>query len=172
MLPAEVAAFGLTTARKLSDVATDNDNEDGFDIPLWVILVTIVLVLTLFFCGCTCFVIRCFAPENTQGPAWEINSYGKRWVKGHAPGNGKDPVAHELGPKTYPGAIPVHTPDNDTYDPNNPQAHMRPAYYEEPNNPQFREDRQEVLDKLNGLHVARNGGRLVKNAQEPRQTAV
>jgi len=81
-------------------------------------------------------------------------------------------VAHELGPKTYPGAIPVHTPDNDTYDPNNPQAHMRPAYHEEPNNPQFREDRQEVLDKLNGLHIARNGGRLVKNAQEPRQTAV
>ena len=51
------------------------------DIPFWVIILIVVLALFCLFCCCTCFVVRCFAPENTKGPAWEHNTEGTRWVR-------------------------------------------------------------------------------------------
>lgn len=54
---------------------------DEVDLPFWVIILIVVLALGCLFCCCTCFVVRCFAPENTKGPAWEINTEGYRWVR-------------------------------------------------------------------------------------------
>ena len=167
MLAEDVAAVGFTTARKLSEQTTDDD--DALEVPFWVVLLIVVLVITCLLCGCTCFVIRCFAPEVTQGPAWEHNSFGTRWVRHTGPGDGKAPWVHEASNKSYPGAIPVHDPANDEYDPNNPKAHRRPANWQ--NKGADRGARQPVLDQLHGLMLGRGGERLPANSGIRQQTA-
>ena len=167
MLAEYVAALGFTTARKLSEQTTDDD--DALEVPFWVVLLIVVLVITCLLCGCTCFVIRCFAPEVTQGPAWEHNSFGTRWVRHTGPGDGKAPWVHEASNKSYPGAIPVHDPANDEYDPNNPKAHRRPANWQ--NKGADRGARQPVLDQLHGLMLGRGGERLPANSGIRQQTA-
>jgi len=174
MLPEYVAALGFTSARKLSEEEASTDDDEGFAMPFWAIIALIVLIIVMLLCGCTCFVIRCFAPEVTQGPAWEISSYGKRWVKGIHPGDDEDdrnPVVHANSSKSYPGGIPVHDPKRNVYDENNPHHHMRPEKFRNPNEPDYAKERQEVLDRLNGLHLASGGGRLSKNSEMRRQTA-
>ena len=174
MLPEYVAALGFTTARKLSEEASTDDDE-GFVLPFWAIIALIVLIIVMINCSCTCFVIRCFAPEVTQGPAWEINSYGTQWVKGVHPGDdkaGSNPVVNSHSYRSYPGGIPVHDPKRNVYDKNNPHHHMRPENYQDRNEPGYAKERQEVLDRLNGLHLAHGGGRLHKNSEIRRQTAV
>lgn len=165
MLAEYVAALGFTTARKLSEQTTDDD--DGFELPFWVVIVIVVLLLTCLLCGCTCFVIRCFAPEATQGPAWEVNSFGTRWVRHTGPGDGKAPWVHEQSKKSYPGAIPVHDPANDVYDENNPKAHRRPANWQDKG--ADRGARQPVLDQLHGLMLGRGGERLPADSGIRRQ---
>ena len=158
----------LNAARQLSE--TDNQIE----IPFWVIIVVVILIITLLLCGCTCFVVRCFAPEVTQGPAWEINSYGTQWVRWTSPGDDKPNqggVVHSLSDRSYPGAIPVYDPKHNAYDRNNPEQYMRPKNFDDKNNPEFRNERREVLDRVNGLYVGKGGDRLGKKNQVPRQTA-
>ena len=167
MLAEYVAALGFTTARKLSEETTTDD--DGFELPFWVVIVIVVLLLTCLLCGCTCFVIRCFAPEVTQGPAWEVNSFGTRWVRHTGPGDGKAPWVHEQSDQSYPGGMPVHDPANDKYDENNPKAHRRPANWQ--NKGADRAARQPVLDQLNGLMLGPGGGRLSADSGVRRQTA-
>ena len=167
MLAQHVAALGFTTARKLSEETTTDD--DGFELPFWVVIVIIVLLLTCLLCGCTCFVIRCFAPEVTQGPAWEVGSFGTKWVRHTGPGDGKVPWVHEQSNKSYPGGMPVHDPANDEYDPNNPKAHRRPANWQ--NKGADRAARQPVLDQQNGLMLGPGGGRLSADSGVRRKTA-
>ena len=163
----DVATLGFA-ARRLSEDAAD----DGFVVPFWVIITIVVLTLTLLLCGCTCFVIRCFAPEVTQGPAWEVNSYGTQRVKGIHPGDegeGRTPVAHSKSSESYPGGIPVHDPNHNVYDGNNVRRDMRPKNFQDPNEPEYAKQRQEVLDRLNGMHLGHGGGRLAKNSEVNRQ---
>ena len=115
MVPERMAALGFAEARRLYEenattTAADEGDGGGFVVPFWVIIALMVLTLTLLLCGCTLFVIRCFAPEVTQGPAWEVNSHGTRWVKGTDQGEGADcgPVVHSQSSQSYPGGVPVH----------------------------------------------------------------
>ena len=163
MYATELAPAAGLFVRKLSE------EDDDFELPFWALIVTIVLLLWLLLCGCTCFVIRCFAPEVTQGPAWEINSHGTRWVKHTNPGDEK-PIVNSNSSESYPGAIPVHNPANDEYDPDNPHLHRKPLSHD--NKQALAPARQEVLDQLNGLKLAHGGGRLHKNSEIRRQTAV
>ena len=163
MHAAELAPAAELFVRKLSE------EDDEFELPFWVVIVTIVLLLWLLLCGCTCFVIRCFAPEVTQGPAWEINSFGTRWVKHTNPGDEK-PIVNSNSSESYPGAIPVHNPANDEYDPKNPHLHRKPLSHD--NKQALAPARQDVLDQLNGLKLAHGGGRLSSNSEMRRQTAV
>ena len=150
MLPFEVAALGISVVqRRLSEETEETNN--GAAITFWAVIAIIVFVIALLLCGCTCFVVRCFAPEVTQGPAWEVNSYGTTWVKPMGVGDSKAPVVHSYAKKSYPGAIPVHDPNTDKYDPNNPAIHRRPANFEHPN--ANHAERQMVLDRLNGRMV-------------------
>ena len=167
MLGEDVSALGLTTARQLTEQATDDD--DGFQMPVWVVITIIVLILTCLLCGCTCFVVRCFAPEVTQGAAWEINSDGTQWVKQINSGDDK-PIVHSNSRDSYPGGIPVHNPVNDEYDPENPHLHRKPLYHDKKQ--ALAPARQEVLDQLNGLRLAHGGGRLHANSEIRRKTAV
>lgn len=140
MVPERMAALGFAEARRLSEenattTAADEGDGGGFVVPFWVIIALIVLTLTLLLCGCTCFVIRCFAPEVTQGPAWEVNSYGTRWVKGIRPGGDADrnPVVHSQSSQSYPDGVPVHEPKHNDYDENYVRRHMRPQDFDDPN---------------------------------------
>lgn len=132
-----MAAIGFAAARRLSEenatttTVADEGDDDGFVMPFWAIMTLVVLTLTLLLCGCTCFVIRCFAPEVTQGPAWEVNLHGtgKKWIKGIHTGNednDRDPVVDANSSQSYPNGIPVHTPQNDTYQKGRARWHMRP----------------------------------------------
>tara|TARA_B110000444_G_scaffold220631_1_gene221515 strand:+ start:59 stop:505 length:447 start_codon:yes stop_codon:yes gene_type:complete len=137
MVPEHMAALGFAAARRMSEenattTAAEEDGDGGFVMPFWGILALIVLILTMLLCGCTCFVIRCFAPEVTQGPAWEVNSYGTRWVKGIHPGEdgNRNPVVHANSSLSYPGGVPVHEPKHDVYDENDVRRHMRPKNFD------------------------------------------
>jgi len=163
MYAAELAPAAGLFLRKLSE------DDDEFSLPFWVVIVIILLFILLILCGCTCFVIRCFAPEVTQGPAWEINSQGTRWVKHVNAGDGM-PIVNSNSSKSYPGAIPVHNPDNDEYDPNNPHLHRKPLSHDKKQ--ALAPARQDVLDQLNGLRLGQGGGRLSENSEMRRQTAV
>ncbi len=165
---AGAAQASLDVTRQLSEI------RDEITVPFWVIIILVIVVIWVILCGCTCFVIRCFAPEVMQGPAWEINSYGTQWVKWTERGDGRPrtgPVVHSLSDRSYPGAIPVHEPKHNQYDPDDPDRYMRPKHYDNKNNAEFRNERREVIDRANGLYVAPGGGRLAKNNELRRQTA-
>ena len=163
MHAAELAPAAELFVRKLSE------DDDGFELPFWVVIVTIVGLLTLLLCGCTCFVIRCFAPEVTQGSAWEINSLGTQWVK-HVNAGDDKPIVHSNSADSYPGGIPVLNPAAEEYDPQNPHRHLKPLSHDKKQ--ALAPARQEVLDQLNGLKLAHGGGRLHANSEIRRQTAV
>ena len=163
MHAAELAPATELLVRKLSE------DDDGFELSVWVIIVIIVGLLTLLLCGCTCFVIRCFAPEVTQGPAWEVNSHGTRWVN-HVNAGDEKPIVNSNSADSYPGGIPVHNPANDEYDPKNPHRHLKPLSHDDKQ--ALVPARQEVIDQLNGLRLAHGGGRLHANSEIRRQTAV
>ena len=149
MLPFEVAVLGSSVVhRRLSEesqATQDTDNEAA--VPFGAVIAIVVFVIALILCGCTCFVIRCFAPEVT---------YGTTWVKPMGVGDSKAPVVQSYAKKSYPGAIPVHDPNTDKYDPNNPAIHRRPANFENPN--ANHAERQTVLDRLNGRMVPSGNG--------------
>lgn len=69
-----------------------DDGENRVDIreapglAFWLIILTILAFLTVLISFCVCCAIRCFAPENTLGPAWEHNTKGSRFVR---------PLGHE-----------------------------------------------------------------------------
>ena len=46
---------------------------------VWILLIVIACLTALILCCARCAVKR-FAPENTRGPVWEVNSKGERWV--------------------------------------------------------------------------------------------
>lgn len=158
MLPFEVATLGVSVVqRRLAEETVETvEADNGAAIPFWAVITIIVFVIALVLCGCTCFVVRCFAPEVTQGPAFEINSYGQAFVKPMGVGDSKSPVVHANADSSYPGAIPVHNPKNDKYDINNPSIHRRPENFEHPNS--NRAERQTVLDRLNGRMLPRGHG--------------
>ena len=78
------------------------------DVPFWAVLGSVVLVTACLLCCCTCFVVRCFAPENRQGPAWETNSSGKRWVRRFGSPNGWLGYADDAD--TRPDLTPIAPP--------------------------------------------------------------
>lgn len=57
-----------------------SEPEDG-GVAFWVIILAVLAVCSCIICGCACFTVRCFAPENHLGPATEINTEGKRWIR-------------------------------------------------------------------------------------------
>lgn len=123
--------------RRMSEVS-----EDGLTA---IVVVSIVLVLALVFCGFTYCVIRCFAPENTQGPAWNINSAGKTWVRGV---NGEDKhgaVVSELSRRSYPNGVPIFDPQNERT--KDPTVYMKPRNYDDKNNLEFAKERLVVVQK-------------------------
>ena len=85
----------LVLLRRLSEP----EDDPGIEIATWMILALVVGILTCMICCCTCFVIYKFAPENTQGPAWEISSKGTRFI----------------GPNRGDDDRPAVTPENDDY---------------------------------------------------------
>jgi hypothetical protein len=131
-----MAAIGFAAARRLSEenattTAEDEGDNDRFVMPFWAIITLVVLSLTLLLCGCTCFVIRCFAPEVTQGPAWEVNldGTGKKWISGiytDNEDNDRDPVVDANSSQSYPNGIPVHTPQHDKPHVNDARLYMQP----------------------------------------------
>jgi len=46
---------------------------------VWILLIVIACLTALILC-CACCAVKRFAPENTRGPVWEVNSKGERWV--------------------------------------------------------------------------------------------
>ena len=46
---------------------------------VWILLIIIASLTALLLC-CACCAVKRFAPENTRGPVWEVNSKGERWV--------------------------------------------------------------------------------------------
>jgi hypothetical protein len=60
------------------------DRVDLVDVPgpqFWLVMGAIVFFLTVLIGSCVCCAVRCFAPENTLGPQWEINRKGERYVR-------------------------------------------------------------------------------------------
>jgi len=57
------------------------DLREAPGLAFWLIILTILVFLTLLIGFCVCCAIRCFAPENTLGPAWEHNTKGSRFVR-------------------------------------------------------------------------------------------
>lgn len=60
------------------------DRVDLIDVPgpqFWAIMASIIAFLTVLIGSCVCCAVRCFAPENTLGPQWEINRKGERYVR-------------------------------------------------------------------------------------------
>lgn len=53
----------------------------------WLIIFIVVAVLACLICCCTCFAVRCFAPEQEKGALVEVNSQGQRWVRPLNSGN-------------------------------------------------------------------------------------
>ena len=63
---------------------TSEDRVDLIDVPgpqFWAIMASIIAFLTVLIGSCVCCAVRCFAPENTLGPQWEINRKGERYVR-------------------------------------------------------------------------------------------
>lgn len=151
---AAVGTVGVSFVRKLSEQAAEEEDDDGFQIPFAVVILVVALYVLALMCGCTCFVLRCFAPEVTQGPSWEHNSLGKRVLTPWGADEG--PWLHELNPRAYPDGVPEHNP-------NNPK--MRPKNFQDPNNQAYRDETQLVRDQKAGLHLMHNGRRLGRNSE-------
>jgi len=151
MLPFEVAALGISVVqRRLAEESqATQETDNGAAIPFWAVIAIIVFVIALFLGGCTCFVVRCFAPDGTQGPAWEANSHDTARDKPIGVGDSNALVVHSHAERSYLGAIPVHNP-------NDPVMHRRPANYEH-TNANYAE-RQLVLDPLNGRTLPSGNG--------------
>jgi len=161
-----VATVGLSFVRKLSEQAAEEEDDSGFDIPFPVVLLIVGLYVLALMCGCTCFVLRCFAPEVTQGPPWEHNSLGKRVLTPWGAEQG--PWLHELNPRAYPGGTPEYDYENkskEVYNREKPHEYMRPKHFEDPNNQAYRAETQLVRDQKAGLHLMHNGRRLGRNSE-------
>ena len=94
----------LVLLRRLSEP----EDDPGIEIATWMILALVVGILTCMICCCTCFVIYKFAPDNTQGPAWEISSKGTRFIGPNRSGDDRrSAVVHENDPDhAYVDGVP------------------------------------------------------------------
>ena len=57
------------------------DLREAPGLTFWLLILTILVLLTLLIGFCVCCAVRCFSPENTLGPAWEHNTKGSRYVR-------------------------------------------------------------------------------------------
>jgi len=81
------------------------------ELPFWVIIVVVLIMLCCMIAGCVCFTLRCFSPENHLGPLVEVNSVGKQWIRRPntvapswlASESAQDPRAPMQGGKTLRG---------------------------------------------------------------------
>lgn len=126
-LPAAAAAAGAAAHLQMRRLSEPED-DPGIEIATWMILVLVVAVLALMICSCTCFVIYKFAPENTQGPAWEISSKGVRFVGPNRNGDDRRAaVVDETNPyDAYVGGKARLDPKSLAYDPRDP-GYARPV---------------------------------------------
>lgn len=80
-------------------------------VPFEAILGAVVGVVVALLTCCTCCVLRCFSPENRQGPEWATSASGPRWVRPFGDPNGwlgytKDSdTLRDLTPKAPPGGV-------------------------------------------------------------------
>ena len=146
-LPAAAAAAHLQM-RRLSEPQDD----PGIEIATWMILVLVVAVLALMICSCTCFVIYKFAPENSQGPAWEISSKGVRFVGPNRNGDDRrNAVVDETDPyNAYVGGVPRLDQDSLSY-PSTHMRHARPVNWRSENK-QYHEEKHAAT-----IHAQRRG---------------
>ena len=74
---------------------------------VWILLIVIACLTALILCCARCAVKR-FAPENTRGPQWEVNSKGERWVPAanRKPRDSRGWIWAEINPEAPP-RLPV-----------------------------------------------------------------
>ena len=59
----------------------DDDDNEGFVFPAWLVITIVVLSLWLFIGGCVCFTKRCFAPAGQTGPLDLVDPEGTYFVR-------------------------------------------------------------------------------------------
>lgn len=150
-LPAAAAAAGSAAHLQMRRLSEPED-DPGIEIATWMILVLVVAVLALMICSCTCFVIYKFAPENTQGPAWEIASKGVRFVGPNRNGDDRRAaVVNETNPyDAYVGGVPRMDRKSLGYDPSD-ERYARPVNWGSENK-QYHEGKHAAA-----IHAQRRG---------------
>jgi len=70
---------------------------------VWILLIVIACLTALILC-CACCAVKRFAPENTRGPVWEVNSKGERWVpaENRKPRDSRGWIWAEINPEAPP----------------------------------------------------------------------
>lgn len=70
---------------------------------VWILLIVIACLTALILC-CACCAVKRFAPENTRGPVWEVNSKGERWVpaQNRKPRDSRGWIWAEINPEAPP----------------------------------------------------------------------
>ena len=68
---------------------------------VWILLIVTACLTALLLC-CACCAVKRFAPENTRGPVWEVNSKGERWVpaENRKPRDSRGWIWAEINPET------------------------------------------------------------------------
>ena len=69
----------------------------------WILLIVTACLTALLLC-CACCAVKRFAPENTRGPVWEVNSKGERWVpaENRKPRDSRGWIWAEINPEAPP----------------------------------------------------------------------